>query len=340
LYHAKGDKEKSAYYYEQALRVYTGKMEECYKLVTCAMEQADHKTAYDCLERILEERTYDVTMSFFHALSLANMGKYQESASAFSKIHRIYPNDKIVKYYAQYTLALAEERQEKNLFPVSYVKELPPSIVKAYKKKISELYSDPKKGITQAKRKDVQSILEWGLVQEDDEYSKNTVFILSNCNTKWAEQTLLNALMDIDVSAPTKRAIITVLVLSGYKDKLDIIANDFYTNFKPKKLVCENKIDGDVFIAAYAICLSRIAYWNVDIYDKIAFSINKIYKKLGGEAYIIGLTPEEIGAIAVCMTKEEKFTNPDFVCKYFDVREEIVKEYLGKIKGDKNGKNN
>ncbi len=341
LYHAKGDKEKSAYYYSQALKVNTWQNEECYKLATCSMEQNDHQTANICLQKILKERTYDVTMSFFYAVSLANLGKFSDSARAFSQIYRIYPNDRIAKFYAEYLQAIVDGAGDsKNIFPLPYVKNLPPSIVKAYKRKISELFSDPKKGLTQIKRKDVQDIIKWALIQEEGEYAKHSVFILSNSNTKWAEKTMLNALMDIDVSGDTKRAIITMLVLSGYKETFSVIANDFLVKVKPKKLVCENRIDGDVFVAAYAICLSRMTYWNIDAFDKIAFAINKVYKKLGGEVYIAGLTPEEIGAIAVCLCKLERLTNPDYVCKFFDARANIVKDYLKIVKGDKNGKNN
>ena len=177
--------------------------------------------------------------------------------------------------------------------------------------------------------------MEWGLTQDNEEYAKNTVFILADADSPWAENLLLNALMDIDVASNIKRAIITMLVLKGYKKEVSVIASEFFVKIKPKKLVCENKLDGDLFLAAYATCLSRMAFWNIDGFDKIAFSINKVYKKLGNAVYFSGITPEEIGAIAVCISNFERLKDPDYVCKFFDVRKDVVKEHLQMLKGDK-----
>ena len=82
-----------------------------------------------------------------------------------------------------------------------------------------------------------------------------------------------------------------------------------------------------------------MAFWNIDGFDKIAFSINKVYKKLGNAVYFSGITPEEIGAIAVCISNFDRLKDPDYVCKFFDVRKDVVKEHLQMLKGDKNGKN-
>ena len=75
--------------------------------------------------------------------------------------------------------------------------------------------------------------------------------------------------MNIDVAPSVKRAIITMLILKGYRQKFNVIANDFFVTVKPRKLVCENKLDGDLFVAAYATCLSRMAFWNIEGFDYI-----------------------------------------------------------------------
>ena len=337
LYHAKGDKEKSSYYYSQAVRLNNGSLEDAYKLASCAMEQGDHQTANVCLQKILADRTYDISMTYFYAVSQANLGNYSASAHTFCEIYRIYPEDVVAKFYAQYLTCVAETGNDyKNLFPLSYAKELPKEIVKSYKRKITELYQDPKKAISQIKKKEVQEILEWGLVQENTDYAKNVVFILANSDALWAEKTMINSLMNVDVTGEIKRAIITMLILGGYKEKFPVIANDFFVVVKPRKLTFENKIDGDVFMAAYAICLSRITYWNIDAFDKIAFSMNKIYKKLGDTVFFSGVTAEELGAIAVCISKIERLEDPDFVCTFFDARPQVVKEQIDLLKGDKN----
>lgn len=337
LYHAKGDKEKSAYYYAQAIRLNKGDLDDAYKLASCAMEQGDHQNANACLQKILIDRTFDVSMNYFYAVSQANLGNYSASAQTFCEIYRIYPEDLVVKFYAQYLTKVAETGNDyKNLFPLSYAKELPKEIVKNYKRKITELYQDPKKALSQIKKKEIQEILEWGLVQDNPEYAKHVVFILTNSDIQWAEKTLLNSLMNVDVLGEVKRAIITMLVLGGKKEKFPVIANDFLVMVKPRKVVFENKIDGDVFMAAYAICLSRITYWNIDAFDKIAFSMNKIYKKLGDTVFFSGVTAEELAAIAVCISKIERLENPDFVCTFFDARPQVVKEQLDLLKGDKN----
>jgi hypothetical protein len=341
LYHTKKDKEKSAYYYEQALKLYDNTVEKAYKIATCAMEQQDHLTANGALKLILEERSCDTTMNYFYGLSQINCQDYEGGAKTFCELYRINPHDIVIKFYAQYFSQLAKDENDyKNLLPLQYVKELPAPIVKTYKKKISELYADPKKALTQTKREDVKEILEWALVQDNLEYAKNTVFILCNALSPWAEKLMLDSLMTVEVCGEVKRAIITMLVLSGYKEKFPVIANDFLSVVKPRKLTFEGKIDGDIFVAAYAICTSRMAFWNVDGYDKLAFSINKLYKKLGNAVYLSDVTAEELGAVAICISKLEHFTNVEYVCKFFDVRIEVVKEYLDMLKGEKNDKDN
>lgn len=336
LYYAKKDYEKSSYYYTQAINLNKGDIEDAYKLTTCAMEQGDHLTTNVCLQKILAERTYDVSMSYFYAVSQANLGNFADSARSFCEILRIYPQDVIVRFYAEYLSNLAENGNDyKNILPISYTKELPKEIAKSYRKKIRDLYNDPKKISSQLKKQEVKAVMEWGLVQDNLEYAKNVVFILTNCDTAWAEKLLLDSLMNVDVSGEVKRAIISMLVLMGHKEKLPVVANDFFVVVKPRKVVFENKLDGDIFMIAYATCLSRMAFWNIDAFDKVAFSMNKIYKKLGDTVVLTGITAEELGALCICISKIEHLDNPDYVCSFFDARVQIVKEHLELFKGDK-----
>lgn len=336
LYHSKKYKEKSKYYYNKALEVYKNTLNQAYKLATCAMEQSDHKTANDCLKKITEDRTYDITMNYFYGISQVNVGDYEGAYNTFNEIYRIYPQDKIVEFYVNYASELEKTGNDHlNILPLTYQKNLPISIVKKYKKKISELFADPKKALSQIKKVPVQKILEWGLIQEDVEYSKNVVFILINSDTLWAENLLKNSLMDIDVNGETKRTIISMLVLKGCKEKLDIIANDFLVSFKPKKIVCENKIDGDLFVASYAITLSKMAFWNIDCFDKLAFATNKIYKKLSTKIYFEEVLTDDMCALIVCVANVDKLKDVEYVCKIFNANYKTVKKYLGMIKGEK-----
>ncbi len=345
LYFAKKDKAQSNYYYQQALRVNKNTINDACKLATCAMEQEDHYNASVNLQKIVKERTYDVNMTFFYAIAQANCGNFEGACNSFCEIYRIYPQDNIVKFYAEYLTQVAKSNSDfKNLFPLSYEKAMPSCVTTSYKRKITELFNDPKKALSQIKREEVQDALKWALIQDNVEYAKNAVFIMSNSNTQWAEDTLLQALMDIDVCGEVKRSIIIVLILRGHKEVFPVVANDFFVKIKPKKLFCENKIDGELYLAGYAICLSMLAFWNIDGFEKIAFSINKLYKKLGSEVYADGVTPEEIGAMAVCISGFERLKNPKEVCKFFDVRESIVLKYLqqvtlGNKKGEQNDKN-
>ena len=88
-------------------------------------------------------------------------------------------------------------------------------------------------------------------------------------------------------------------------------------------------------MVAYATCLSRMAFWNIDAFDKVAFSMNKIYKKLGDTVLLTGITAEELGALCICISKIERLDNPDYVCGFFDARPQVVKEHIQLFKGDK-----
>lgn len=340
LYHAKGDKEKSAYYYSKALEMPLKSDEDGYKLGTCAMEQGDHYTANKWLKKIVDDRPFDVSTSFFYAVSMANVGDIEGATELFCEIYKIYPQDYVVGFFAEYFTELNDSGKDtKNLLPLKYVREIPNSISKNYKRKINELFQDPKKGLLQIKKEDVQRIIKWALTQDDFECAKKSALILINSNTKWAEETLLNALIDIDVFSETKRAIITLLVMNGFKDPFPVVANEFFIKVKPRKVIFEKKIDGDLFMASYAICLSRLAFWNIDEFDKIAFSMNKIYKKLGETLIIQGVTPEEIAALCVCISKLKHLSSPEYVCKFFYARVDVVKKQLALLKGGKNDKN-
>ncbi|MBQ3596710.1 MAG: tetratricopeptide repeat protein [Clostridia bacterium] len=335
LYFAKGDKEKSQYYYKMALGVYTGKEHEVYKIATCAMEQGDHQTANQSLARILSDRTYDVTMRFLYGITQLNLGKFQLAEKTFSEVYRTLPNDKVMQFYAVYSSQLSRGGKcEKNYLPLEYILDYPTQILRNNKKLISEMFTGKisLRGKGCYKYKDV---LEWGLKQPDYDYAKKSVCVLSTLKDGWAKNILLDSLMDKDVNSQIKQMIIGMIIIAGYKERFCAVLNDFFVSIKPRKLIFEDKVDGDIYLAAYAVAVSRLAYWNIDAFEKVGFSINKIYKKLNFSVVEMGMSPEELATVAIIISKIDKLGDSAKVCKYMEVSESKVKSCLQRLKGDK-----
>ncbi len=336
VYEFKEDFEKSEYYYNKALECVKGDKNEEYKLVTCAIERQDHKTVHKCLKKILEDRPYDIVMRFFYGLSLLNVGDNQGAKEELCQAYRLDPSDKIYKFYAEYVTKLCKEDYKcENYLPLRYIKRLPEQVEEEYKKKIKELASNPNKIPSALKKESVRKAVEWGIYY-GEKLARQCVFILATAFTPYAKSTLRNVLMDGEVENSVKQVIIYAFTVNGYKERYGVVDRNFFFRLKAKKVECEKELAGALYLSAYGLALSRMAFTGVEQLDKIATSINKIYKKFKGVITESEVTNEEISALAVWLCKFSRFETEKEVMRVFEIKKEKLQLLLKLYKGENN----
>lgn len=344
VYKMKDDEEKSAYYYARALDCKKGDPEEYYKIATCAVEQGDDANAKECFEFIITERPYDVNILFFYGLSLINLGDYEKAEKTLSKALRIVPDDPPVGYY----LSLAEKlkRGEKNaekLLPLKYSRELPQKVSRDYKKKLKELTEDPERIKSFFKKKENRNAIRYMIYSPDGQLSKLAVYVLTISFSKFAEKTVLEALMSPEMQPELKRYMIYTLILNGRKESFGAVGGNIYEKIKPGKLTFEKKTDGIIFVAAYAHAVSRLAFIGLKNPEKMAFYANAVYKKLGGVVIDNPFLPEELGAFIALKCGYKGVSEINVLTRIFGVKKERLLEIQAAFDGEeeiKDDKNN
>ncbi len=334
VYDMKGDKEKGEYYYRKALSLRRGERSEAYKIATCAIEREEHSVIKECLSQIVEERPFDLSMRFFYAIALINTGNLNLAEEILFENYRIDRRDYACKFYANFISSLIrEERWAKELVPLKYVKEIPEKIEKKYVKSINELVDNSEKISLKLKNKEVKEMLEWGLSSKTSDVVRKSAYLLSAAYTPVAKKMMLDALLDNDALPELKRVLIYALILNGYTDRFSVLIGNYYTKIKPKKL----KVD-DHYLSAYALCMSRLVFWDVGNLDKVHKMTTKVYSKLGKILSPSDVTADELGALIVGECGYKRFSTDDDVIKVFNVEKSKLVMLRNLLKGEKDDK--
>lgn len=332
-YDMKGDKDKGEYYYRKALNLRTGDRTEAYKLATCAIEREEHNVIKECLNKIVEDRPHDLPMRFFYAIALTNTGGLDLAQRLFTENYRLDRTDNVYKFYAEFIGALIKEEQwAKNLLPLKYIKEIPEKIEKQRQKVISELVEHPEKISLKIKNKQVKDALEWGLKCKNSDTVRKSAYVLSTAYTPYAKALMLDALLDNTTLPELKRVLIYALIVNEYTDRFSVVAGNYFTKIKPKKI----KIKDQNYLTAYALCMSRLVFWDVEDLDRIYKNTIKIHKKLGGILSGSDVTADELAALILSECKYKRFNSDSAVAKVFDVKKNKLIELKKLLQGDNN----
>ena len=160
--------------------------------------------------------------------------------------------------------------------------------------------------------------------------------IFSDFNNE-KEEIVCDALLSCDVSPHLKQTLIFMLLLNGYKKRVYVSSGGVFFTFKPRKLPCEEI--GDPFFLAYCTAISKMAFSGENM-DKIAFSVNELYKKFKDAEVIKLLSKDELAAAAVVGSGYETFSKPEFIYGIFGVKKEKMDTVIKTLGVDGNGKNN
>lgn len=339
VYDMREDFDNSDFYYKKALSCRKGEKGEAYKIATCAIEREDHITVCDCLKTILNERPYEQSMRFFYGLCLANLKNYQAAAEQLKIAHSLDPEDFTVEFYFNYISKMSESgTDEENLTPFKYVKEIPEEIAKKWKGKIRALVKSPEKAFSALKKKEIKQILEWGIYSVDSEFMRDCVYLLTSPFTPYSKEVVLKALLNPEGREELKRVLVYVLICSSIKEKAGIVAGNFYCKLKPKKLACEkDAVYGGLYLSAYALCVSKMIFFDIEGVDKLAKECDKIYKKLRGKVTEAETTNEEIAALILSQSKLKKYSEDVSVLRIFSITKNKLKMLKQLLKGENDG---
>ncbi len=337
IFDMKEDIDNSEFYYRKALSVRKGERGEVYKIATCSIEREDHVTVKECLEKIVKERPYELVMRFFLGLSLANLGDFIGAEEQLKFAYKLNPEDIVVKQYLDIVIATNEGKNViDNLLPFKYVKELPKVIEKKWKKKIRETAKNHEKMSSAIKSSTFKQMLSWGLFNSDGAVMRDCAFILSTVYSPYCRGVIYDALINPEGGEELKRLLTYILILKGEKEKFGLVAGSFYLKFKPRKLECEKKPDGGLYLSSYALCVSRIIFNDVDDLDKLATACDKVYKSLSEKLTPDELNNEEVGALILSEGKLKRLSDDNAVMRFFDVKKDKLNKLKELIKGEKN----
>jgi len=331
IYDMREDYDNSEYYYKKALECQTGAKAEAYKLATCAIERLDHEMVKSCLEKILSDRPYELNMRFFYGITLMNLGDYENAVKAFKLTYRTDPTDMVIKYYLDFAMSiLIGEADSEKLLPLKYEKELPQKIAAKRCKKIKDLVKTPDKIPQAMKKREMRDLAVWGMYYGSDSVMRSSILLLTSAGESFFRKVAQTALLDPDLKEPLKRLLIYVLAVQGHKKKTAVVAGGYYAEFTPRKLLAEKSADGGLYLSAYALALSKMAFYDVDDFDRIAAACDEVYLAFKGKVTEAEVNNEEIAALIVYLSGFEKYSKIKEAVKIFEVTNEKL-ERLAKI---------
>lgn len=331
VYDMRKDYENSEYYYHKALDCKKGAKGEAYKIATCSIERQDHETAKRCLETILSERPYEISMRFFYGVALLNLGEYEKAVQAFKMAYRTDPNDFVIKYYLDFAIKIFRGGEDKEkLLPLSYEKEIPHKIATKYYKEIKELAKSTDKSVLAMRKQEKRDLCIWAMKTGSDSVMRSALMVFSYADNKRFYGISQEILLDPDVKEPLKRLLTYVLIVKGHKKRTGAVQGGIMMEFTPRKLLCEKSPDGGLYLSAYALSVSKMISYDVDDLDRLSEACDEVYRAIGKTVTEAEVNNEEIAGLIVYLSGFEKYSKIKEVVKIFEVSEEKL-EKLAKI---------
>ncbi len=334
VYELKKDYEKSEYYYQKALSLATGERIEAYKIMTCAIERKDHYRVKECLEKVIEERPYEIAMLYFYGIALINLGDYESAKNALKKARSLDFDDVIVEYYYNLAKAFCDGEGEQKLLPLDYEKRLPKLVEKRWTARIKHMIDDPKKFVAGVKKKDNKSLFKWCMLYGSDSSMRTLTYNMATLTSREFIKLAIELLMMPEANDALKRLLVYMLAMSGYKGKISVVFGVFFKTYHGRKTACEKDLDNPKFLTAYALAMSKLVFSDIEDIDVIAKSIDRVYFSLK-DKIDDSVTVEELGALTIYCCDYKGYTDLNKICTQFhcDAKKvESLKQMMGKVK--------
>lgn len=341
MFRYKGDNEKSEYYYRKALEQTVSDIGETYKLATCSLDMGQHGNAIVYLEKIITERPYELNLKYLYGVALLNVGRYEKGYEVLSALYRTDPTDLKFKYYARLSRLLAEgDVRAKSFLPLGYDDDLPPRVTKNYLDNLGKLFSSTTEQINRALKKEtVRDALDWALSYGNKDAINQAAYILASSTSAVSDGIMTAKLMDQRISDSVKRILIYMLIVKGFRGKFGFVSGNFYKKLKCRKMKCESE-GGELFFTAYALAVSRLAFFDADDLDKLASTADKLYIESVNRGkhrdYGIFNNREEIAALITLKSNLKRFSSIKEVAEIFNVNEAAFRKFIEEYDGEKN----
>ena len=340
MYRFKGDFDKSEYYYLKALEQTDTEIGDTYKLATCSLDLERHSNAIVYLEKIIAERPYELNIRYLFGIALLNVGRYEKGYEVLSQLYRTDPTDLKYKFYAKFALSLTEgDSKAISSLPLGYEDDLPGFAKEKYLKNIDKLYSaSPATKNRALKKEEICDAVDWALLKGDSDAVNKAAYILASSSCAKSDGMIMDKLMDLRVSDGVKRILIYMLLVKGYKGKFGFVSGNFYKKIKSRKMQCESE-GGELFYTAYALAVSRLAFFDADNLDKLAKSADKIYRESVNREkrsdYSLDGSRENIAALIALKSGSKRFSSVKEIAGVFNLNEIKFNEFLKNYNGEK-----
>ena len=337
IYNLKGDGDKSNYYYKKAIELPITKDEEEYKLATCSLEQNEHKKAINFISKIITEKPYELNLKYLLGLAYINDGDYKKGKDVFYDLVNLAVDNPVYSYYLYFASSLIDGNESlEKLLPLAYEDDIPKQERVIRKKRIQKYISCDivkmrKKLATQEFLEDVR----WAFYRSDEECIKTMAFLLVSLNDKRSDKIIFDTLTDSNIHDSVKGAILFSLIISGYSGKIGLSCSHFYNRFKIRSLGFEDDENMNILYLAYALLMTKLAFLEIDNFDKVAFSANKIYRKFKDTKALDIYSKDELAGLMLFLCKYKRFQKQEIV-KFLKIKKEKLEALIELYQGDKN----
>lgn len=341
FYNVKGDKDKSRYYYDRAIAKEKGDEDEEYKLATCSLEQREHIRAIKYLDKILEDRPYELNLKLLLGIALINASCYERAEKLFLSLHTVCPDNPMYEFYLKMASSLLEGEQKYDKFlPLAYEDDLPKQERQKRKKRIENylnlrIYNFKKKLSTEEFYYD----LRWAYMRGNEECAKPLAFLLIAVQDERANKLITEVLTDSELRDYMKGGLLFSMIVQGYKGRVGISCGNFYNRLKIAKLGFENDEKYVYLFLAYTILMTKLAFLEIDNFDKVAFNTNKVYKKFKNSDIVSKFSKEEFASLILYLCNYVRFKNIADITRFFNVKKAKLEQLIKLFEGEKDDKN-
>lgn len=325
----KKDYENADFYYQKALSISKDIPEDWYRLVSTAIERKDHLKANEYFHKILRERPNEYIMRFFYAVSFINLGNYESALRELKTVYLYNPRDFIVEYYINLVKDLLDgDTQNQKYLPIEYNKELPKKESNKWEKKIKDLAKNLDNVSSQLKGEKARKLLIFGMLFGKDMIMRSSVMLLSFLDAKTMKDIALTVLLNPESGQEVKKLLLYALVLNGIKGKVGLVAGTYYCEINLKKPLCEKKKGSRIYVISYALCLSRMVFYGIDDFTKMANATDMLFNDVGDVLNSEEVNNEELAGLILFRSGYENFADSKTICSIFDVKKERLDKLM------------
>lgn len=275
MYNYNGAEMLSGLYFSKIKEENAANDDELYKIATACMEHKKYERAAACFKTLLADRPYDMQLLFLYGISLYNGGDFAAAKEVFGRILRITEvNPSALSCYRRADRMLAGN--VKNFRPLpDFVRPFDDEEEENTRRMAQLLKIRSDKALKKEMRdKSFWDLVDWGFCAGDKEMARCACYLLAICDTKKADEYLLDKLLDPTLPDEMKAYICELLALKTFDKTVGIVVSNIYKKITFYPLYTDRGARGEIFASAYAACFARCAttgdYDLRKIYDSAA----------------------------------------------------------------------